>query len=1350
MKLIPNLTNIIRYGGLIFIILLPYQLNGQNVGSAPVISLILPSSKDTLNNSGINLVRAEIVSRVSSPSIRIFCKNLSEVLEYEIKPEQKDSITYIVQNQLPLQAGINTIYVEAKNAFGTSSSEKRNIICQRGPFIKWLLPATAISTTSAEYGMVIIKAEIMTEYDLKNASINLNNELFAVEKGDITQLNNDTYILEKAIQLDKPKKYNIFITASNNKGETRSTTRIVNYLSGSPPDITLVSPSTTDSLIYIDIALLNAEIVSRTPLQTVRIFRKSLKEVIENTVKPEQKDSITYVIKSNISLQSGMNTIYIEARNNFGTKSSEKRSIICQSGPSVKWYLPASVSSNAESGILDIKAEIKSGFDLKNVSINLNGTALGGEKAPTTRLNNDTYILETTINLEYGKNNIFITASNIKEEIISSTRIVNYFSGSPLVITLVSPSSTDTLNNSGIVLTEAEIISRAPLQTFRIFCNRQIVESENTTKPGQKDSITYIIKGRVPLQAGTNTIYVEAKNNIGTASSERRKITCQLEPIINWIIPISVNSTTGSRLLNIKAEMLTYFDLLNANINLNGTLLAGEKSGITRINNNTYIFEKTVPLNEGKNTISLVADNARGKGYSKKQYINYSPNIISEIKWVVPGEIKSDAYRSEFFISANIITNSKIRTTHLYQNGSESISRDRIKITPKNPHEYLYENALILKPGSNSVDLSVITDSVTVNSEKLIITYIVPVLPELVWKNPLSDQSVVNQASLDIRMNIKSNDKLENIKLLLNDKIIEEAGLLNVRKENENYILYDTVALRPGDNKLYVVAVNSAGEATSETRNIQYVIPSKPVIKWTNPETSVFRISAKEITIRADITSATDLKDLQIFNNDRLLIGTPVIKEINKSQGEYNIEKTIALDQGKNKIYIIADNISGSSTSETRTINYSAPAEPNVKWISPLISNSVSSLSSTKIRATIESFDKLESLLVYVNGEAMQEVNQISPAGSQGEFLLEKEIDLKPGANDIYMVVTNINGTTRSETRYITNPPANPPIVTWTIPADPNIAVHSENTIVEACIKSATELKSAKIFVNGIQQVSEIIFQDALTGDCNYRFTKSVILKEGDNSIYIIAENLVGTQRSDQRLIRYETIVLEDKRLALIFGNEDYGSSGVLTNPVNDANLMEGTLKILGFDIIKSINATRNQMIEAIGDFNRRLTEYNVALFYYAGHGIQVDGQNYLIPVDAVLKEKTDCRWQAIAVNFIVEEFEKVPDKTNIVILDACRNNPFRSWVRGGDQGFRAMNPVSSTIISFATSEGSSAIDGTSKNGIFTEELVKQMLITQPISSVFINTRNQVMKRTNNAQRPQEWSMLTREFYFKK
>jgi uncharacterized caspase-like protein len=196
---------------------------------------------------------------------------------------------------------------------------------------------------------------------------------------------------------------------------------------------------------------------------------------------------------------------------------------------------------------------------------------------------------------------------------------------------------------------------------------------------------------------------------------------------------------------------------------------------------------------------------------------------------------------------------------------------------------------------------------------------------------------------------------------------------------------------------------------------------------------------------------------------------------------------------------------------------------------------------------------------------------------------------------------------------------------------------------------------------------------------------------------------------------------------------------------------MEGTLKNLGFNVIKLINATKIDMTAALRDFSKKLSEYSVTLFYYAGHGVQVNGLNYLIPTDAILKDPGDCKWEAILINDIVEEFEKVPENINIVILDACRDNPFRSWSRGGGaQGFRVMNAVNGTIISYATGENSTAADGSDKNGTFTEELVKQMNIPQSIYQVFNNTRKQVMKRTNNLQRPTESNNLTGDFYFKK
>ncbi len=282
--------------------------------------------------------------------------------------------------------------------------------------------------------------------------------------------------------------------------------------------------------------------------------------------------------------------------------------------------------------------------------------------------------------------------------------------------------------------------------------------------------------------------------------------------------------------------------------------------------------------------------------------------------------------------------------------------------------------------------------------------------------------------------------------------------------------------------------------------------------------------------------------------------------------------------------------------------------------------------------------------------------------------------------------------------------------------------------------------------------------------DANNNFEGLVKLAFGDNTINVKATDTKNNsdtytfyinRRSDP--INQQIVVNEnpdfnanDKRLALIIGNSNYGGGQYLKNPVNDANLMAKTLTSLGFEVIKRTDASKQSMEQAIKEYTKKLPNYNVALFYYAGHGMQVDGINYLIPTGALLNEKVDCKFEAISVNFIVEEFEKYPDNTNIVILDPCRNNPFRSWVRGGERGFKAIAPTSGTIIAFATSENATASDGTGQNGLFTQELVKQMMIPQSIENVFKKTRVSVENLSNRAQSPQEWTKLKGDFWFRK
>lgn len=216
------------------------------------------------------------------------------------------------------------------------------------------------------------------------------------------------------------------------------------------------------------------------------------------------------------------------------------------------------------------------------------------------------------------------------------------------------------------------------------------------------------------------------------------------------------------------------------------------------------------------------------------------------------------------------------------------------------------------------------------------------------------------------------------------------------------------------------------------------------------------------------------------------------------------------------------------------------------------------------------------------------------------------------------------------------------------------------------------------------------------------------------------------------------SVAAQEKRLALVIGNSAYEHGGVLKNAENDANLMASTLSDLGFDVIKRTNAPKQVMESAILEFWRQLASYDVNLFYYAGHGIQVDGVNFLLPVDAKAEDELALTIEGVNVGEVVGQLERFPGNVNIVVLDACRDNPFRSWIRSGSGGFAPMSAPSGTIIAFATSPGATASDGVGQNGLYTEILAQEMKTGQRIEDVFINTRNRVREASSGRQNPQE------------
>lgn len=225
----------------------------------------------------------------------------------------------------------------------------------------------------------------------------------------------------------------------------------------------------------------------------------------------------------------------------------------------------------------------------------------------------------------------------------------------------------------------------------------------------------------------------------------------------------------------------------------------------------------------------------------------------------------------------------------------------------------------------------------------------------------------------------------------------------------------------------------------------------------------------------------------------------------------------------------------------------------------------------------------------------------------------------------------------------------------------------------------------------------------------------------------------------------------ESPRVALVIGNGNY-SIGRLKNPVNDANLMAATLEQLGFSVTKLLDGTLEQMKQAVLTFSHRLApegQGQVALVYYAGHGVQRQGRNYLIPVDAEIGRSKDLDLAALDASTILRTLDTTGNYLNFLILDACRNDPFPRDDRSGRQGLARIDADSGTLIAYSTAPDSVAEDGDGANSRYTLALAGTM--SRPklaVERMFRYVRNQVMQATGGHQVPWESSSLTGEDYF--
>jgi hypothetical protein len=222
-----------------------------------------------------------------------------------------------------------------------------------------------------------------------------------------------------------------------------------------------------------------------------------------------------------------------------------------------------------------------------------------------------------------------------------------------------------------------------------------------------------------------------------------------------------------------------------------------------------------------------------------------------------------------------------------------------------------------------------------------------------------------------------------------------------------------------------------------------------------------------------------------------------------------------------------------------------------------------------------------------------------------------------------------------------------------------------------------------------------------------------------------------------------------EQRIALVIGNSQYKDSP-LPNPLNDARAIAKVLADSGFKVTRKENAGQKEIQIALREFGDALKAGGVGLFYYAGHGMQVKGRNFMIPVDANIQREDEVAYNSVDVGQVVDKMEAASNRLNILILDACRNNPFARSFRSGSVGLAQMDAPVGTLIAFATAPGSVASDGEGANGLYTRHLLNSM--QKPgvkIEDVFKNVRAAVRKDSGNKQIPWESTSLEGDFIFK-
>ncbi|GAA4450191.1 hypothetical protein GCM10023189_10530 [Nibrella saemangeumensis] len=327
-----------------------------------------------------------------------------------------------------------------------------------------------------------------------------------------------------------------------------------------------------------------------------------------------------------------------------------------------------------------------------------------------------------------------------------------------------------------------------------------------------------------------------------------------------------------------------------------------------------------------------------------------------------------------------------------------------------------------------------------------------------------------------------------------------------------------------------------------------------------------------------------------------------------------------------------------------------------------------------------------------------------------------------------------------------------PPLINWQTPQAQQWTTKQPKLTVSVCVQSDAPIQSIQFFHNG--QPLDTRQRGFKQVTCGQEVSEDINLIAGANEVHVKATNVAGTTTSSSRYITYQAVVTPppppQKRLALIVANDKYVKFP-LKNPVNDGKAVKQELENLGFTVLYKENLPLKELKKTFDSFMTDLSNQSVSLFYYAGHGLMVNGENFVQPVDADPASEPDVEYECYPLRRLIARMQQAnPDGANLVFWDACRNNPYRSWRRGTDEPiFAPVQPAVGTVIIYATEPGKPAVED-DKNGLFTSELVKHMNVPNVDLFELVDRIDRGLSQRGIKQPPYIEGRLRGRFFFRK